>query len=146
MTGVQIAVKPRCRRCHANQDNVAQRSTTHRCQRCGILQLSKSYTFTYAGVLIVQGDGEELSGTLTNAAVFKYVRDNFLSASAHDGSVLEEHVIGQGEVEVTTNGEGLVLAFVSARSAEPVAPPVAYGAEGGQGDLALEELFDHCED
>lgn len=45
-TGVQILAKLRCRRCQANQENVVRRSNTHRCERCGILQLTKCYTFT----------------------------------------------------------------------------------------------------
>ncbi|XP_060798216.1 uncharacterized protein LOC132900205 [Neoarius graeffei] len=144
VTGVQIVANPQCRRCHASQDGLATRSTTHRCERCKILQRTNAYTFTYAGVLIVMGDdGMELSGTLTNSAVFNYVRDNFLSASAHDSPVLEEHVIGQGELEVTTNGEGLVLGFVSARSAEPVQSPAA---QGDQAELSFEELFGHDKD
>ncbi|XP_060798516.1 uncharacterized protein LOC132900440 [Neoarius graeffei] len=144
VTGVQIVANPRCCRCHASQDGLATRSTTHWCERCKILQQTNAYTFTYASVLIVMGDdGVELSGNFTNSAIFNYVRDNFLSASAHDGMVLEEHVIGQGELEVTTNGEGLVLGFVSARSAEPVQSPAA---QGDQEELSLEELFEHDED
>lgn len=147
VTGVQIVAKPRCRRCHAMQDSLAPRSTTHRCERCQILQRTNAYTFQYTGVLIVMGgDGEELSGTLTNSAVFQYVRDNFLSASAHDGSVLEEHVLGQGELEVTTNGEGLVQRFVVARSAEPADPPGAHAEQGGQEVFGMDDLFGDPED
>lgn len=139
VTGVQILAKPRCRRCRANQENVAKRSTTHRCERCGILQLTNSFSFTYSGVLIVQGDGPEFSGTITHSSVFNYVRDHFLSASAHDGSVLEEHVIGRGEVELTTNGEGLILSIAALRLPESV-------AEGEEEGAGLDELFAEDDD
>lgn len=117
----------------------------HRCEKCQVLQLTPSYSFTYTGVLVVQqGDGTEFSGTLTNSAVFKCACDNFLAVSSHNSLVLEKHVIGQGEVEVTTNGEGLVLGFLPARSGKPALPSL--GAEGGQDDSALGELLDNSED
>jgi len=144
VTGVQIWAKPRCRRCQAKQQNVAKRISTHRCEGCGLLQLTKSYQFNYGGVLIVEGDGPEFSGTLTHSALFKYVRDNSLSASAHDASLLEEHIIGQGEVEVSTNGEGLVLDVAPWCSPEPVAG-AAEGGQGGSPSLDLEELFDESD-
>lgn len=115
----------------------------HRCEKCQVLQLTPSYSFTHnENTSVQQGDGMEFSGTLTNSAVFKYVHDNFLAASSHHSSVLEEHVIGQGEV--TTNGEGLVLGFLPARSGKPALPSL--GAEGDQDDSALGELLDNSED
>ncbi|KAG5261316.1 hypothetical protein AALO_G00302550 [Alosa alosa] len=89
-----IQIKLRCRRCHAGQDKVAPRSPTHRCDNCSLLQCTNSYTISHSGVLVViGGDGEEHTMTLTNSAVFTYVRDNSLSSSAHNGRVLEDQVM-----------------------------------------------------
>ncbi|KAL2076435.1 hypothetical protein ACEWY4_027963 [Coilia grayii] len=112
VTGVQIVVKPRCRRCHAGQESVAARSTTHRCEPCGILLRTNAYVFTYFGVVILaRGNSEELSLTLTNSAVFHYVRKNCLARIAHDGPSLEEEVLGLSKLEATVNREGLVVCF-----------------------------------
>ncbi|XP_041957558.1 uncharacterized protein LOC121715727 [Alosa sapidissima] len=112
VTGVQIVAKLRCQRCHASQENVAPRSPTHRCDRCGLLQRANSYTIFYSGVLVViGGHGEERTMTLTNSSVFNYVRDNYLTCSAHDGRALEDQVMSLSELDVTVNEGGLVVRF-----------------------------------
>ncbi|KAL2076442.1 hypothetical protein ACEWY4_027970 [Coilia grayii] len=108
VTGVQIVVK---RRCHAGQESVVARSSTHRCERCGMLQRTNAYVFTYCVVILARGNGEELSLTLTNSAVFHYVRENCLARIAQDGPSLEEEVMKLSKVEATVNGEGLVVRF-----------------------------------
>ncbi|KAL2076441.1 hypothetical protein ACEWY4_027969 [Coilia grayii] len=148
VTGVQIVVKPRCRRCHAGQESVAARSTTHRCERCGILQHTNAYVFTYSGVFIlVTRNGEELSLTLTNSAVFNYVRDNYLARMAHDGPSLEEEVMGLSELEATVNGEGLIVRFGPGVPAE-VSGSAKQERAGGRGrDLrAGRVVFAECDD
>ncbi|KAK0152417.1 hypothetical protein N1851_006068 [Merluccius polli] len=124
VTGVQIVAKPRCPRCHTGQEKLAVKLSTHRCERCSILQRTTAYVITYSGLLIVVGgDGEERSMVLSNSAVFAFVRERFLSGSAHDGPALEETVIAIPEVEVTINAEGLVVRFAEAT------------VQGGQGNV-----------
>ncbi|KAL2076315.1 hypothetical protein ACEWY4_028087 [Coilia grayii] len=146
--GVQIVVKPRCRRCHAGQESVAARSTTHRCERCGILQNTNAYVFTYSGmVMVATRNGEELSLTLTNSAVFNYVRDNYLARMAHDGPSLEEEVIGLSELEATVNGEGLVVRFGPGVQAEVSGSAKQDGAQGEEVKTCeLGELLAESED
>lgn len=114
VSGVQLAVKPRCKRCHAAQDKFTSKSTNHRCERCKMLQRSNTYLFIYSGVIVLlQSNGHEEALTLTNSAVFNYVRDSMLAAVAHDGGALEEHVMDNGQVVATVNEEGLVVRFAS---------------------------------
>ena len=152
VTGVQIAAKPRCPRCHAGQEKLAVKLSTHRCERCSILQRTAAYIITYSGVLIVVGgDGEERSMVLTNSAVFGFVREHFLSASAHDGPALEESVMAMPEIEVTINAEGLVVRFAEAtvqggqgNVLEAEQPSTSYAGEAGalvQDNESLADLF-----
>ncbi|KAK0151769.1 hypothetical protein N1851_006870 [Merluccius polli] len=132
VTGVQIVAKPRCRRCHAGQENLLIKLSTHRCERCAILQHTAAYMVSYSGVLIVIGrDGEERSMTLTNSAVLTYVKDHSLSSSALDVSALEETVIATPELEVTVNHDGMVVRF-AALDGEAVA------VQSGQGNVVLD--------
>lgn len=129
VTGVQIVAKPRCRRCHAGQDNLAVKSSTDRCERCAIQQSPTSYIISYSGVLIlVGGDGEEHPMSFTNSAVFTFVRDNFLSSSGYNGPALEETVMALSELEVTVNEEGLVVRFAAAAESEPTAEQSGRGS------------------
>ncbi|KAK0133708.1 hypothetical protein N1851_030768 [Merluccius polli] len=125
VTGVQIVAKPRCPRCHAGQEKLDVKLSTHRCERCSILQRHNgicNYLFwtAYCG----WGRREERSMVLSNSAVFAFVRERFLSGSAHDGPALEETVIAIPEVEVTINAEGLVVRFAEAT------------VQGGQGNTS----------
>ncbi|CAL8342196.1 unnamed protein product [Boreogadus saida] len=116
VTGVKIVAEPRCSRCLTGQDNLAgEKSSTHRCQGCAILQRTAAYVITYSGLLfVVAGDGYERSMSLTNSAVSGFVRDNCLSCSAFDGPALDEMVFVMSELEVTVNAEGLVERFAPA--------------------------------
>ncbi|XP_062386831.1 uncharacterized protein LOC134075278 [Sardina pilchardus] len=112
VVGVKILAKPSCARCHTGQDNLVVRCTLHRCERCDMLQRTAAFIISYSGVLIVlDRNGEERSMSLTNSAIFAYVRDNFLNSSAHDGAALEESVMVLSEVEVTISCDGLVVCF-----------------------------------
>ncbi|KAK0152418.1 hypothetical protein N1851_006069 [Merluccius polli] len=152
VTGVQIVAKPRCPRCHAGQEKLDVKLSTHRCERCSILQRTTAYVITYSGLLIVVGgDGEERSMVLSNSAVFAFVRERFLSGSAHDGPALEETVIAIPEVEVTINAEGLVVRFAEAtvqggqgNVLEAEQPSMSYARETGalvRDDESLGDLF-----
>ncbi|CAL8300364.1 unnamed protein product [Merluccius merluccius] len=122
VAGVKIVAKPRCPRCHVGQDNLAPKCSTHRCERCAILQRTNGYIISYSGVVIVVGrDGVERSLSLTNSAVYGYVRDHFLASCAHDGAALKESVMALSEAEVTVSGEGLVVRFGGSIQAEPLA-------------------------
>lgn len=117
VTGVQIVAKPKCRRCHAGQEKLEVKLSTHHCERCAILQRTAAYTVSYSGVLIViGGDGEERSMALTNSAVLTYVKDHSLSSSALDGQALEETVIAMPELEVIVNHDGMVVRFAGVAS------------------------------
>ncbi|KAK0137099.1 hypothetical protein N1851_026710 [Merluccius polli] len=151
VTGVQIAAKPRCPRCHAGQEKLAVMLSTHRCERCSILQRTAAYITTYSGLLIVVGgDGEECSMVLTSSGVCGFVREHFLSASAH-GPALEETVIAMPEIEVTINAEGLVVRFAEAtvqggqgNVLEAEQPSTSYARETGalvQDNESLADLF-----
>ena len=89
-TGVKIVAKPRCPRCHAGQDQLAIKCSTHRCERCSMLQRTPAYLVTYSGVLIVAPrDVNERSMALTNSAVMGFVREFCVVCNAHDGPALE---------------------------------------------------------
>lgn len=55
VTAVKILAKPRCHRCHALPKN----STTHRCDKCKLLQRLQSYQITHSGVLIIKNEGSD---------------------------------------------------------------------------------------
>ncbi|CAL8236902.1 unnamed protein product [Arctogadus glacialis] len=115
VTGVQIVAKPRCPRCHAGQDQSAIKCSTHRCERCSILQRTPAYLVTYSGVLIVAPrDVKERSMALTNSAVMGFVREFCVACNAHDGPGLEETIMALPELVVSVNAEGLVVRFAPA--------------------------------
>ena len=129
VSAVSIMAKPRCPRCHTSQDNLGVKLSTHRCERCSMLQRTASYLVTYSGKLIVVArDGEECSMVLTNSAVSEFVRDQVLLTSADDAQALEEMIIAMPELEVTFSSEGLF---------ERLAPPAVAEAtvHSGQGDV-----------
>ncbi|CAL8297828.1 unnamed protein product [Merluccius merluccius] len=104
------------------------------------VELGKCYTF----------HGEERSMVLTNSAVFGFVRERFLSVSAHDGPALEEMVIAMPEIEVTISAEGLVVRFAEAtvqggqgNVLEAEQPSTSYARETGAllQDESLADLF-----
>lgn len=50
--------------------SVSERSSTHRCERGGILLRVANYHVLYSGIIILNGDGGHvMTLTLTNAAV-----------------------------------------------------------------------------
>ncbi|CAL8292264.1 unnamed protein product [Arctogadus glacialis] len=115
VTGVQIVAKPRCPRCHAGQDQLAINSSTHRCERCSILQRTPAYLVTYSGVLIVAPrDVKERSMALTNSAVMGLVMEFCVACNAHEGQALEETIMALPELVVSVNAEGLVVRFAPA--------------------------------
>ena len=128
-TGVKIVAKPRCPRCHAGQDQLAIKCSTHRCERCSMLQRTPAYLVTYSGVLIVAPrDVNERSMALTNS-VMGFVREFCVACNAHDGPALEETIMALPELVVSVNAEGLVVRF---------APAVVVSeamAECSQGDI-----------
>lgn len=90
VSGVQLAVKPRCKRCHAAQEKFTSKCTNHCCERSKMLQRSNTYLFIYSGLLVLlQSNGQEEALTLMNSAVFNYMRDNMLAAVAHDGGACD---------------------------------------------------------
>lgn len=114
-TGVQIVVKRRCPRCHAGQENLALKCSTHRCERCSILQRTPVYLVTYSGVLIVAPRNvKERSMALTNSAVLGFVREFCVSCNAHDGQALEETIMALPKLVVSVNMEGVVVRFAPA--------------------------------
>ena len=132
VTGVKILAKPRCPRCNGIQDRLAVKLLTHRCEHCAILQRTAAYIITYSGVLIVVGgDGEERSLSLSNSAVFAFAKGPSITCSAHDGEGLEEVVMAMPEVEVTVDAEGLVVCFAAAA----VTAAEATVVQGGTGSI-----------
>ncbi|XP_041939977.1 uncharacterized protein LOC121700822 [Alosa sapidissima] len=144
VVGVKIVAKPRCPRCHAGQENLVARCSTHRCERCGLLQRTMAYIITYSGMVIVLSQkGEERSMALTNSAVFAYVRDNFLSSCGHDGAALEESVMALEEVEVTVSRDGSVVRFGKFAPAGPsVEQDGAKCADAAGGSTTEDEVLD----
>ena len=116
-TAVKIVPKPRCPRCHAGQDQLDVKCSTHRCESniCSMLQRTPAYLVTYSGVLIVAPrDVNERSMALTNSAVMGFVKEFCVACNVHDGPALEETIMALPELVVSVNTEGLVVRFAPA--------------------------------
>ncbi|KAG9330442.1 hypothetical protein JZ751_024446 [Albula glossodonta] len=138
VNGVQIIGKHRCRRCHSNQEEFVTRASTHRCQRCKLLQRSTSFAVSYSGVLVLTSNGQDQSLSFTNSAICNYLKEKEMNESMKDVEAIEEHFLNIGQVDISVNGEGLIVSIQECAENELGGPVLEADFAGELHELFLE--------
>ena len=128
VNAVQITAKRQCVRCRGSQAQFNPTCTSHRCERCRLLQRAESYHVMYCGTVVVLSDGQENTVTLTNSAISMFVAEH-MGGGASDSEAIEEKLITVDAVELEVNSSQLVT---SLRLGE------GNGAAGGEQAQGLE--------
>ncbi|KAK0136493.1 hypothetical protein N1851_027391 [Merluccius polli] len=110
VSAVQIGAKHHCVRCRASQAQFSCKCTSHRCERCRMLQRAESYRVLYSGTVVVVSDGQENTATLTNSALSRFVAEH-MGGVATDSEAIEEKLISVDEVELEVNSSQVVMSL-----------------------------------
>ncbi|KAK0151599.1 hypothetical protein N1851_007098 [Merluccius polli] len=110
VSAVQIGAKHHCVRCRASQAQFSCKCTSHRCERCRMLQRAESYRVLYSGTVVVVSDGQENTATLTNSALSRFVAEH-MGGVATDSEAIEAKLISVDEVELEVNSSQVVMSL-----------------------------------
>lgn len=89
IAGAAIIVKKQCPKCHTAQQNLSSKDKFHRCNACKILRKGTSYVTKFSGFLSVVQNDSEVSLTITNSLVTRFV------SKQQDLSVMDSLDIGE---------------------------------------------------
>ena len=103
VSAVQVGARHHCGRCRASQLDFKTGCTSHRCDRCRMLQRADSYPVMFGGTVVVDSDGQEQTLTLTNSAISVFVAE-YMGGVASDSDAVEEKLLSvNAELEVNAS-------------------------------------------
>ena len=109
VTAVQVGARHHCVRCRASQSDFKTGCTSHRCDRCRMLQRADTYPAVFNGTVVVDCDGQEQTFTLTNSAISVFVAEH-MGGVATDSDAVEEKLLSI-DVELAVNSSQLVTSL-----------------------------------
>jgi len=103
VSAVQVGARHHCGRCRASQSDFKTGCTSHRCDRCRMLQRANSYPAVFSGTVVVDSGEQEQTLTLTNSAISVFVAE-YMGGVASDSDAVEEKLLGvNAELEVNSS-------------------------------------------
>jgi len=109
VSAIQIGARHHCGRCRATQSDFKTGCTSHRCDRCRMLQRADAYPAVFSGTVVVDCDGQEQTFTFTNSAISVFVAEH-MGGVATDSDAVEEKLLSI-DVDLAVNSSQLVTSL-----------------------------------
>jgi len=115
--GSTISIKKLCPKCHSTQTDFNTKEKFHRCTTCKILRKHESYITKYNETLIVKTDIEEISLSVTNSVLTKFLKSE-ADVTFLDAQDIEEFLLTCGPLTVSYTDDNHVTEMTKLASVE----------------------------
>ncbi|XP_067278206.1 uncharacterized protein [Pseudorasbora parva] len=120
ITGAAITIKKQCPKCHTAQQNLTYKEKFHRCTVCKILRKGSSYITKCSGFLTILQDRQEMSLTITNSQLTKFVNIEH-NVTLMDSQDIEEYFMTCGPLTLTFTEDSQIL-DLQTQAQQPTTP------------------------
>jgi len=118
VTGASITMKKHCPKCHTAQQALTKNDTFHWCPTCKILRKGTSYITKCSEFLTIEQQNEEISLTITNSLLTKFInQENDINSM--DNQDIEEYLMSISPLTISFTDNNYI---VDLNKPKPITP------------------------